>query len=167
MVEPDTLRDARDCADRSTDLPAPSHTPATSRRPLSPSPLVRRQDSGGSPVSRSRSFQTSSGFKDSAGLLGGWLSRPASSSFPPPLKCRRPDFLFFDAQSPSPPVPLFTLRRLPRGSQRKTRGRVVRYSFLVRLFHSLLHAGLSRRSEIPKGSVLDHAATREFPLRSP
>jgi hypothetical protein len=52
----------------------------------------------------------------------------------------------FRSSIPSPPVPLFTLRRTPRGAQRKTRGRAVRYSFLVGLFHSLLHAGLSRRT---------------------
>ena len=34
----------------------------------------------------------------------------------------------------------------PRIWERKTRGRVVRYSFLVGLSHSLLHAGLSRRT---------------------
>jgi hypothetical protein len=33
--------------------------------------------------------------------------------------------------------------------QRKTRGRAVRYSFLVGLFHSLLHAGLARRTAWP------------------
>src|SRR5215472_15225413 len=49
---------------------------------------------------------------------------------------------------PTPPIPLFTLRRAPRGAQRKTRGRVDRYSFLVRNFHSLLHAGLARRTVI-------------------
>jgi AraC-like DNA-binding protein len=32
--------------------------------------------------------------------------------------------------------------------QRKTRGRAVRYSFLVGLLHSLLHAGLSRRTAL-------------------
>src|SRR6201996_5481988 len=53
----------------------------------------------------------------------------------------------FRSSIPSPPVPLFTLRRAPRDTQRKTRGRVVRYSFLVGLFHSLLHAGLSRRTD--------------------
>ncbi|HZM09973.1 MAG TPA: hypothetical protein VFC15_07165, partial [Candidatus Limnocylindrales bacterium] len=47
---------------------------------------------------------------------------------------------------PSPPIPLFTLRCAPHDTQRKTRGRVDRYSFLVRIFHSLLHAGLSRRT---------------------
>ncbi|HTF68996.1 MAG TPA: hypothetical protein VK638_40585, partial [Edaphobacter sp.] len=45
--------------------------------------------------------------------------------------------------------PLFTLRTAPHGALRKTRGRVVRYSFLVGLFHSLLHAGLSRRTALP------------------
>jgi hypothetical protein len=54
----------------------------------------------------------------------------------------------FRSSIPSPPVPLFTLRRTPRGAQRKTRGRAVRYSFLVGLFHSLLHAGLSRRTAL-------------------
>ncbi len=38
----------------------------------------------------------------------------------------------FRSSIPSPPIPLFTLRCAPRGAQRKTRGRVVRYSFLVR-----------------------------------
>jgi hypothetical protein len=38
------------------------------------------------------------------------------------------------------------LRCAPRGTQRKTRGRADRYSFLVKLFHSLLHDGLSRRT---------------------
>src|ERR1035437_9089214 len=55
----------------------------------------------------------------------------------------------FRSSIPSPPIPLFTLRCTPHGAQRKTRGRVVRYSFLVGLFHSLLHAGLSRRTEKP------------------
>src|SRR6516225_8632493 len=51
----------------------------------------------------------------------------------------------FRSSIPSPPIPLFMLRCAPRGAQRKTRGRVVRYSFLVRIFHPLLSAGLSRR----------------------
>jgi len=53
----------------------------------------------------------------------------------------------FRSSIPSPPVPLFTLRRTPHDVQRKTRGRVVRYSFLVGLLHSLLHAGLPRRTD--------------------
>src|SRR5215468_6297820 len=32
----------------------------------------------------------------------------------------------FGAQLPTPPIPLFTLRRAPRDARRKTRGRVVR-----------------------------------------
>jgi hypothetical protein len=36
----------------------------------------------------------------------------------------------------------------PSRYQCKTRGQVDRYSFLVRLFHPLLHAGLSRRTNI-------------------
>ena len=60
----------------------------------------------------------------------------------------------FRSSIASPPVPLFTLRRTPRGVQRKTRGRAVRYSFLVGLFHSLLHAGLSRRTALAMMHVL-------------
>jgi hypothetical protein len=36
----------------------------------------------------------------------------------------------------------------PSRYQCKTQGQVVRYSFLVRIFHPLLHAGLSRRTNI-------------------
>jgi hypothetical protein len=36
----------------------------------------------------------------------------------------------------------------PSRYQRKTRGRADRYSFLVRIFHFLLHAGLPRRTNI-------------------
>src|SRR6266851_7271162 len=63
----------------------------------------------------------------------------------------------FRSSIPSPPVPLFTLRRTPRGVQRKTRGRAVRYSFLVGLLHSLLHAGLSRRTAL---AILHHSRIR-------
>jgi hypothetical protein len=48
---------------------------------------------------------------------------------------------------PSPPIPLFRLRCAPHDTQRKTRGRVDRCSFLVRILRSLLHAALSRRTE--------------------
>jgi hypothetical protein len=52
----------------------------------------------------------------------------------------------FRSSIPSPSVPLFTLHRTSRDVPCKTRGRVVRYSFLVRILHPLLHAGLSRRT---------------------
>ena len=54
----------------------------------------------------------------------------------------------FRSSIPSPPVPLFTLRAAPHDAVRKTRGRAVRYSFLAGLFHSLLHAGLARRTTL-------------------
>src|SRR6516164_5156015 len=41
---------------------------------------------------------------------------------PPSGKSRRPDFRFFEAQSPSPPIPLTTLRATPRDAFRKTEG---------------------------------------------
>src|SRR5918995_5769242 len=52
----------------------------------------------------------------------------------------------FRSSIPSPSFPLFTLHWTPHSVQCKTRGRVDRYSFLVRLFHPRLHAGLSRRT---------------------
>ena len=52
----------------------------------------------------------------------------------------------FRSSIPSPPIPLFTLRRAPRDTQRKTRGRVDRYSFLVGILPPLLHTGLARRT---------------------
>ena len=47
---------------------------------------------------------------------------------------------------PTPPILCLRFACVPRDTQRKTRGRAVRYSFLVRLFHPLLHAGLARRT---------------------
>ncbi len=55
-------------------------------------------------------------------------------------------FAIFRSSIPSPSIPLFTLQWAPRDAHCKTRGRVARYSFLVRLSQPLLHAGLSRRT---------------------
>ena len=52
----------------------------------------------------------------------------------------------FRSSIPSLSFSLFTLRWTLRSAQCKTRGRAGRYSFLVRLFHPQLHAGLSRRT---------------------
>jgi hypothetical protein len=52
----------------------------------------------------------------------------------------------FRSSIPSPSVPLFTLHWSLHSAQCKTRGRVVRYSFPVRLFHPRLHAVSSRRT---------------------
>jgi hypothetical protein len=49
--------------------------------------------------------------------------------------------------SPGPPIPLSTLRATPRDVTCKTEGQDgVAVSFLVGLFHSPQHAGLTRRS---------------------
>src|SRR5882724_94532 len=56
-------------------------------------------------------------------------------------------FAFFEVQSPGPPIPLSTLRATPRDVTCKTEGQDgVAVSFLVGLFHSLQHAGLTRRT---------------------
>ena len=52
----------------------------------------------------------------------------------------------FRSSIPSPSFPLFTLHWTLHSAQCKTRGRADRYSFLVRLFHPLLHTGSSRRT---------------------
>ena len=61
-------------------------------------------------------------------------------------------------------MPLSTLRPTPRDVDRKTQGpRWIRFSFLVRLFHSLQHAGLSRRTPI-HGVIVLNPARRECEL---
>src|SRR5579871_2673166 len=55
-------------------------------------------------------------------------------------------------------MPLFTLREPPRDDPRKTRGQDgIAISFPVRLFHSLLHAGLSRRTTTLHKKIRAHA----------
>src|ERR1039458_6317325 len=87
-----------------------------------------------------------SGVFDYAGLNRNSRYRPGSCGLPRITKTSASGLHLFEAQSPTPPIPLFTLRCAPHGAQRKTRGRADRYSLLVRIFHSLLHAGLSRRT---------------------
>jgi hypothetical protein len=87
-----------------------------------------------------------SGVFDYAGLTRDSRYRPRHVAFHQ-IKSVGVLIASFRSSIPSPPVPLFTLRRAPHDAQRKTRGRVVRYSFLVGLLHSLLHAGLSRRTD--------------------
>jgi hypothetical protein len=94
-----------------------------------------------------------SGVYDYAGLNRSSRYRSRSCCLPPSQKRRRPDCIFFEAQYP--PIPLFTLRAAPHDTVRKTRSRVVRYSFLVGLLHSLLPAGLSRRTY----SAISHQLT--------
>src|SRR5271156_3287719 len=62
-------------------------------------------------------------------------------------------FCVFRSSIPGPPIPLSTLRVTPRDVARKTEGQDgVAVSFLVGLFHSLQHAGLSRRTLINAAS---------------
>src|ERR1019366_8721548 len=68
----------------------------------------------------------------------------------------------FRSSIPSPPIPLFTLRCAPRDAQRKTRGRVDRYSFLVGILPPLLHAGLSRRTEMAGRVAVQGAVPLQF-----
>ena len=70
---------------------------------------------------------------------------------------------YFRSSIPSPPVPLFMLHQVLHNTLCKTRGRVVRYSFLVRLFHSLLHAGLSRRTQRTQEPAFLNARTNDAP----
>src|ERR1035441_8914266 len=57
--------------------------------------------------------------------------------------------LSFRSSIPGPLMPLSTLRKAPLAAHpARLEVKMDRYSFLVRLFHSLLHAGLSRRSDV-------------------
>src|SRR5229473_7837477 len=115
-----------------------------------PSPAVLRPIfvAGISEVSRfsCMKYLGVSGVFDYAGLSGNSRDRPRSCCLPNITKSSASGLHLFGALSPTPPIPLFTLRRAPHGTQRKTRGRADRYSFLVRLLHPLLHAGLARRT---------------------
>jgi len=63
---------------------------------------------------------------------------------------------FFAAQSPTPPIPLFTLRRALAMPNAKLGAKVDRYSFFVRPLPPLLHTGLARRTNIAT-SLIDRA----------
>jgi hypothetical protein len=80
---------------------------------------------------------------------------------PPSGKSRRPSFAFFEAQWPGPPIPLSTLQATSRDVSCKTEGQDgVAVSFLVGLFHSLQHAGLTRRSLINVRALPDARSRR-------
>src|SRR5216683_3034611 len=117
-----------------------------------PSPAVLRLTlaAGVCEVSRfsCMKFLGVSGVFDYAGLSRSSRYRACSCCLPCITKTSASGLHLFGALSPTPPIPLFTLRRAPHGTQRKTRGRADRYSLLVRIFHSLLHAGLARRTVI-------------------
>src|SRR5674476_1356363 len=105
---------------------------------LSPSPAGLScgslQTSPRSPGSRAWSFQTCLGSTTTQGQPGTRISLPAmlpsatDDSVGAPIEA-------FRSSIPSPSFPLFTLQCILHSTHRKTRGRVDRYSFLVRLFH--------------------------------
>src|SRR5262249_1716115 len=88
-------------------------------------------------------FLSVRGFLDYAGPTArSRLSRCSRVAFLHQERVGVPDFPFFEAQSPGPPIPLSTLRAASRDATRKTEGQDgVAVSFLVGLFHSLQHAG--------------------------
>jgi hypothetical protein len=70
-------------------------------------------------------------------------------------------FCVFRSSIPGPPIPLSTLQATSRDAARKTEGQDgVAVSLLVGLFHSLQHAGLSRRTLINAGEVASHPRRR-------
>jgi len=114
-------------------------------------PSYRRNPAAGvSEVSRfsCMKFLGVSGVFDYAGPNRNSRYRPCPFCLPCITKTSASGLHLFGAQWPTPPVPLFTLRCAPHGTQRKTRGRVDRYSFLVGFLPPLLHTGLSRRTVI-------------------
>jgi len=99
-----------------------------------------------SPGSRACSFSACLGSATTRNHPPTRVYAGVCAAFPICPEGRRPG-LGFRSSIPCPLIPLSTLRHAPRGAPRKTRGQVVRYSFPVGLFHSLLHAGLSRRTD--------------------
>jgi hypothetical protein len=103
------------------------------------------QASPRSPGSRAWSFRTCVGSTTTQDRPGARAIAPCRAAFRFDDSVGVP-IAVFRSSIPSPSVPLFTLHHAPRDALRKTRGRVDRYSLLVRLLHPLLHAGLSRRT---------------------
>jgi hypothetical protein len=95
-------------------------------------------------------FLSVRGFFDYAGPTArSRLSRNSRVAFLQSGESRRPGFAFFEAKWPGPPIPLSTLQAASRDATCKTEGQDgVAGSFPVGLFHSLQHAGLSRRTLI-------------------
>jgi hypothetical protein len=98
-----------------------------------------------SPGSRACSFPTCSWLSDYAGPDGS--PRYRSHQYCLPVRSTRsaPEMRFFEAQFPARRCLClcFTWRLAAPGARLEVR--MVRYSFLVGLFHPRLHAGLSRR----------------------
>ena len=112
-------------------------------------------------------FLSVPGFLDYAGPTGHSRSTATGRiAFLVVDRVQRPNSGFFEARSPGPPIPLSTLQPAPRDARRKTRGQDgFALSFLVGLFHSQQHAGLSRRTYDkpvcqPRGTISDCTVIR-------
>src|SRR5450631_3645888 len=92
-------------------------------------------------------FLDVSGVFDYAGLNRSSRYRACSCCLPRITKTSASGLHLFGAEYP-PHLSSIYASLGPSRYQRKTRGRVDRYSFLVRLFHPLLQAGLARRTEM-------------------
>jgi hypothetical protein len=115
-------------------------------RLLRPDCALLAQPTMRSPGSRAYSFSACAGSTTTRDHPPTRVCAGVCAAFPICPQGRRPE-LDFRSSIPCPLIPLSTLRRAPRGAPRKTGGQVVRYSFPVGLFHSLLHAGLTRRTD--------------------
>src|SRR5215471_11870665 len=119
---------------------------------LSPSPtvLLPGLTAGVSEVSRfsCMKFIGVTGVFDYAGPIRDSRYRPCSCCHSPIFKTVASGMIFSELDT-HPTYPLSTLRGLPHDRTRpRLEAEVARYSFLVRLFHPLPHAGLSRRTKI-------------------
>jgi len=81
---------------------------------------------------------TTPGLTKASRLRSGQCGLPVTST-------RSAPELRFRSSIPGPSMPLSTLHPAPRGTSARLEVKMVRYSFLVGLFHPRLHAGLSRR----------------------
>src|SRR5580704_10171422 len=93
-------------------------------------------------------FLSVRGVCDYAGPGSDSRYRRRRCCLPQPRQSRRSRIKLSRSSIPGPPMPLFTLHVPPRHSPRKTRGQDgFAISFPAGLFHPLLHAGLTRRTE--------------------
>jgi hypothetical protein len=123
-----------------------------------PAGLVRCLRPSGlrSPGSRACSFSACAGSTTTQNRPAARVCAAGSVAFPLCVQGRRPD-LVLRSSIPGPPMPLSTLRSPPHSDARKTRGQDGSL-LLVRLFHSLLHAGLSRRTRTTLAQTSPNAA---------
>ena len=116
---------------------------AFARRPAACSPNRRLR---GLPVLVHEVSRRVGGLRLRRAVQGLALAFPVHVAFRLRQGRRRPDCAFSKLNTQPTYTPVYASTCAPRDAPRKTRGRVDRYSFLVRLFHSLLQAGLSRRT---------------------